>query len=352
MKTLFSERIRSARIMNGLSLQGLADKLENRISRQAIHKYEKGDALPDSQMMALLCNALGVRPDYFTQETAVELGEINFRKIEKLPVRNQETIIERTREFLSRYIELEELIGIVEAFQNPIESLSITSEEDVRKAANELRKKWNLFDKPIGNVVEMLEENHIKVLEMEADDEFDGLQTWIKERNIPVIVLNSTKLKSIDRKRFTALHELGHLLLPLDGISEKIAEKYCHAFAGEMLFPELAQLKELGIKRTKFSIQELGIIKQQYGISIQAIVYRAYSLNIISVSYYKYFFQYINQMGWKREEPYEFNGFEKSLRFNQLIYRALSEDLISIGKAAALMNMKVSDFRIKMMIAG
>jgi len=187
---------------------------------------------------------------------------------------------------------------------------------------------------------------------MEADDEFDGLQTWIKERNIPVIVLNSTKLKSIDRKRFTALHELGHLLLPLDGISEKIAEKYCHAFAGEMLFPELAQLKELGIKRTKFSIQELGIIKQQYGISIQAIVYRAYSLNIISVSYYKYFFQYINQMGWKREEPYEFNGFEKSLRFNQLIYRALSEDLISIGKAAALMNMKVSDFRIKMMIAG
>lgn len=352
MKTLFSDRIRSARVMNGLSLQGLADKLENRISRQAIHKYEKGDALPDSQMMALLCNALGVRPDYFTQETAVELGEINFRKIEKLPVRNQETIIERTREFLSRYIELEELIGIDDAFQNPIDCLSVASEKDVRKAANDLRKKWNLFDKPIGNVVELLEDNHIKVLEMEADDEFDGLQTWIKERNVPVIVLNSTKLKSSDRKRFTALHELGHLLLPLDGISEKIAEKYCHAFAGEMLFPESAQLKELGIKRTKFSIQELGIIKQQYGISIQAIVYRAYSLNIISESYYKYFFQYINQMGWKREEPYEFNGFEKSLRFNQLIYRALSEDLISIGKAAALMNMKVSDFRIKMMIAG
>jgi len=352
MKTQFSDRIRSARIMNGLSLQGLADKLENRISRQAIHKYEKGDALPDSQMMSLLCNALGVRPDYFTQEAAVELGEINFRKIEKLPVRNQETIIERTREFLSRYIELEELIGIDDAFQNPIDILSIASEKDVRKAANDLRKKWNLFDKPIGNVVELLEDNHIKVLEMEADDEFDGLQTWIKERNIPVIVLNIAKLKSSDRKRFTALHELGHLLLPLDGISEKMAEKYCHAFAGEMLFPESAQLKELGIKRTKFSIQELGIIKQQYGISIQAIVYRAYSLNIISESYYKYFFQYINQMGWKREEPYEFNGFEKSLRFNQLIYRALSEDLISIGKAAALMNMKVSDFRIKMMIAG
>jgi len=352
MKTQFSDRIRSARIMNGLSLQGLADKLENRISRQAIHKYEKGDALPDSQMMSLLCNALGVRPDYFTQETAVELGDINFRKIEKLPFRNQETIIERTREFLSRYIELEELIGIDDAFQNPIDILSIASEKDVRKAANDLRKKWNLFDKPIGNVVELLEDNHIKVLEMEADDEFDGLQTWIKERNIPVIVLNIAKLKSSDRKRFTALHELGHLLLPLDGISEKMAEKYCHAFAGEMLFPESAQLKELGLKRTKFSIQELGIIKQQYGISIQAIVYRAYSLNIISESYYKYFFQYINQMGWKREEPYEFNGFEKSLRFNQLIYRALSEDLISIGKAAALMNMKVSDFRIKMMIAG
>lgn len=352
MKPLFAERIRSARIMNGLSLQGLADKLENRITRQAIHKYEKGEAQPDSQMMALLCDVLGVRPDYFTRETAVELGEINFRKIEKLPAKSQSSIIERTREFLSRYIELEEIIGLDEPFLNPIAVSSVTTVEDVRKAANDLRKKWNLYDNPIGNVVELLEENRIKVVEMNADDEFDGLQTWVKGQNIPVIVLNISRLKSSDRKRFTAMHELGHLLLPLEGVSEKMAEKYCHAFAGEMLFPETAAKKVLGIKRSKLSIQELGLIKQQYGISIQAIVYRAFDLKIISDGYTKYFFQYIIQMGWKKEEPYEYAGKEQSTRFDQLIYRALSEDLVSISKAAALKNMKLSEFRTKMMMAG
>lgn len=352
MNSIFAERIKSSRIMNGLSLQDLADKIGNRITRQAIHKYEKGEALPDSQILGLLCEALGVRPDYFSRESTVELGEINFRKIEKLPSKKQNCIIEQTRERLSRYIELEEIIGKDEHFQNPVNIKAISSVEDVRKIASELRKAWNLYDNPIGNVVELLEENLIKVIELDADDEFDGLQTWVKGKDIPVIVLNISRLKSNDRKRFTALHELGHLLLPLEGVPDKMAEKYCHAFAGEMLFPETAAKRILGVKRDKLSIQELGIIKQQYGISIQAAVYHAFSLKIISDGYMKYFFQYINQMGWKKEEPYEYLGKEISTRFDQLLFRALSEDLITVSKAAALKNMKLSEFRTKMMMAG
>lgn len=37
MKT-FAERLKSARVMAGLSLQDLAGKLQNRITRQALHK--------------------------------------------------------------------------------------------------------------------------------------------------------------------------------------------------------------------------------------------------------------------------------------------------------------------------
>ena len=51
MNQLFAERMKSARMMNGLSLQDLSDKLGNKITRQALHKYEKGDVLPDSEMM-------------------------------------------------------------------------------------------------------------------------------------------------------------------------------------------------------------------------------------------------------------------------------------------------------------
>ncbi len=350
MNQLFAERFKSARMMNGFSLQDLSDRLERKISKQALHKYEKGEVVPDSEMLNYLCEIFGVRPDYFTRETLVELGSINFRKIEKLPSKEQSRIIERTREVLERYLELEEIIGISKPFEQPPIVSDITSFEDIEMAANKVREAWNLCDNPISNVIELLEDNNIKVIEVDADDNFDALQTWVNGRNIPVIVLNIGRLKSNDRKRFSAFHELGHLLLPLEDVPEIMAEKYCHTFAGAMLFPRSAAKKELGDKRTKISIQELGLIKQQYGISLQALIYRLNDLKIISTFYKNYYYKYIIQMGWKADEPYEFLGKETSGRFDQLLFRALSEDCISISKAAALKNMKLAEFRTKTMI--
>lgn len=351
MTQLFAERLKSARMMNGFSLQDLSDKLENRVTRQALHKYENGEVIPDSEMLNFLCIALSVRPDYFTREALVELGEISFRKIENLPAKEQNIIIERTREVLERYIELEEIMGISEPFEQPEMISSITSIEDIEQAAKKVREGWNLCDNPIPNVLELLENKNIKMIQLEANVDFDGLQTWINEK-IPVIVLNKAKLKSSDRIRFSAFHELGHLLLPLKGVTEKLAEKYCHAFAGAMLFPKKAVIKEFGEKRTNISIQELGLVKKKYGISLQAIIYRLKELGIISAYYMSYYFKYIIQMGWKVVEPYEYEGKEESNRFDQLLFRALSEELISLSKAASLDNMKLAEFRAKTMSVG
>ena len=309
MSQLFTERLKSARMMNGLSLQELSERLENRVTRQAIHKYENGEVIPDSEMLNFLCEALGVRPDYFT---LVELGSISFRKIEKLPTKEQNSIIERTREILERYIELEEIMGINKPFEQPEMVSSITSEKDVEKAASNVREAWQLCDNPIPNVIELLENKNIKAILLNAGDEFDGLQTWVNGKKIPVIVLNTGRLKSNDRKRSAAK-------------------------------------KELGEKRNKISIQELGLIKQQYGISLQALIYRLCDLGIISAYYKSYYYQYIIQMGWKVEEPYKYEGKEISSRFDQLLFRALSEEMISLSKAASLNNMKVSEFRTKTM---
>lgn len=297
MSQLFAERLKSARMMNGFSLQDLSDKLGNKISKQAIHKYEKGEAEPDSEILNYLCDILNVRPDFFSRETLVELGKIEFRKIEKLPSKEQSAIIEKTKDFLERYIELEELMGFSEPFESIDIPAPISSFQEVEAAAHKVRKDWLLLDNPIPNVIELLEEKNIKVILIDAGNEFDGLQTWVNNRRIPVIVLNTGKLKSNDRIRFSALHELGHLLLPLDGVDEKMAEKYCHTFAGAMLFPEKAANYEFGEKRNKISIQELGFVKLQYGISLQALVYRLFDLGIISSYYKNYFYQHIIQMG-------------------------------------------------------
>lgn len=352
LKQLFAERFKSARLLSGYSLQDLADKLENKITRQGLHKYEKGEVIPDSDMINLLSNALRVNPDYFFRETNVQLGELEFRKLKKLPAKEQSKIIETTKDTLSRYLELEEIIGIETSFVNPLHDWPvIDSFEKVEEASLKVRAAWNLGTGPIANSFELLEDNHIKVIEVHSEDSFDGLQTWVNS-NIPVIAINMSGLKSPDRLRFTALHELGHLLLPLTGLTEKARENYCHQFAAAMLFPREIAFKELGKSRNKLYVQELGVLKQQYGISIQAIIYRAKELGIISDAYKKQFLFFMDQNHWRVVEPIAFEGIEKSNRFKQLIFRALAEELISVNKAAVLSDQSLQDFRKQFMSVG
>jgi len=68
MDSLFAERLKSARLMKGYSLQDLEDSLAKKVTRQALHKYEKGEITPDSEMLGHLCEALNVRPDFFLRE--------------------------------------------------------------------------------------------------------------------------------------------------------------------------------------------------------------------------------------------------------------------------------------------
>jgi Zn-dependent peptidase ImmA (M78 family) len=243
---------------------------------------------------------------------------------------------------------LEEFLSVKTTFKNLLEGVYINNYNDINNAAESLRNEWQLGVEPIYNCIELLEDNHIKVIEVESDESFDGMQTWVN-KTIPVIAINVSKVKSHDRKRFSALHELAHLLLPIEHINPKSKEKFCHQFAAALLLPEQAAKMELGITRSKLSIQELGTLKQKYGISIQAIVARAKDLNIISESYYKQFFFYINHMGWRTQEPYPYHGVEKSNRFNQLIHRAIAEEIISIEKAATLKNQSVNQFREEML---
>jgi Zn-dependent peptidase ImmA (M78 family) len=92
-------------------------------------------------------------------------------------------------------------------------------------------------------------------------------------------------------------------------------------------------------------MNELVFLKEQFGASIQAIMIRARNLGIITESSYKSFITLFSMRGYKKNEPGEYKGQEKSNRFKQLIHRAVAEEIISTSKAAALDNKKLSDFR-------
>ncbi|HCY42408.1 MAG TPA: DNA-binding protein [Prolixibacteraceae bacterium] len=345
INAVFAERFKSARLMNGFSLQDLADALDGKLSRQALHRYEKGEVIPDSEKINLLSKALKVSADYFFRSTKVELGEVEFRKLSKMPIKEASIIKEKTKEYLSRYLELEEILGLANKFENHLKDFEVvTSFAQVNKAAKLLREKWGLGNGPIFNIVELLEDKNIKVVKLDVDEDFDGLQTFVNE-TIPVVAYNLKKANKPDRIRFSLLHELAHLLLKFGNVTEKQKETLCHQFAGAMLLPEETIKAEIGEHRNKLSTLELANIKKQYGVSMQAIVMRAKDCGIINEHYTKQFFFLIKQLGWKVDEPYDYMGVEESNRFEQLLFRALIEDQISMSKAASLNNQSLADFK-------
>lgn len=343
----FPERLKAARKMNGYSLQNLSDKINNKVTKQALNKYEAGLSIPGPGLLMEISRALNVPLDYFYRSNSVELGNLSFRKLVKLSAKEQDVVVYRTKDFLERYLELEDILGIDSHFVNPVRNWNINTIRDIEDVAERLRKEWDLGEDPLFNVIELLEDLKIKVFEIETDDSFSGLSTWV-DSSIPVIVLNKSKNVPLDRKRFTALHELGHLVLDLQKFSEKEQESYCHAFAAAMLIPRKKMIDELGGHRSNIFMNELVALKQQYGMSIQAIIYRAKTLGLVSEAYHRFFMIRLSKAGYRKEEPYPYAGFEGSNRFRQLLLRAVAEELISTSKGAVLNNQKLTAFRAEL----
>lgn len=350
MKAQIGNRIKSARMLAGLSLRELSQELEGIVSHNAISKYEKGDMMPDSKVLIALSKALNVKTDYFLRPQTVEISKIEFRKKSSLTVKKINSIKESIKDNIERYIELESFLKLECAFKNPIKEISIKNAEDVEEAVEQLLHCWDLGINALPNVIEMLEDQDIKVVEIDADKKFDGLSGWAN-KSIPVIVINQNY--TVERKRFTALHELGHLLLNINSevFTHKEIEKFCHQFAGAMLLPKETLFNELGERRSSVSFNELIYIKESYGISIQAIMARAKGLGIISNDQFIRFRIWVNSNeNHKKEIGYgEYKGIEHSSRFKQLLYRATAEEIISMSKAASLANVKLAQFRDEFM---
>ena len=73
------ERIKLARRRAGLSLRGLADKMNNPVTAQAIGKYERDEMTPSSEVLIALTKTLDVSLSYLMAPDSIELGEVEFR---------------------------------------------------------------------------------------------------------------------------------------------------------------------------------------------------------------------------------------------------------------------------------
>ena len=341
---MFGERLRLARKRSGLSLRALSDAIGNRVSAQAIGNYERGEMMPSSEVLDRLSKVLEVTPQFLMSNQVLELHDMEFRKRSGTSARDRAAVEAAAIEQLQRYVTIERILhqASPEWHVPTLARRFLGCLEEAEFLATELRKQWQLGIDPIPNMTELLEEQGIKVLLIELPKNVSGLTCSVRQAHddtrLSAIVVNASH--SLERRRLTLAHELGHLVL--DPESPVNHEKAATEFAGAFLVTRLHLQRELGPHRSALGYQELVQLKRQYRVSAAALLVRLNRYGIINDQTLSYAFRTYARR-WRVEEPepiepMEQSGqLEKPRRFERLCYRALAERYVSPSKAMELL---------------
>src|SRR3954468_18529614 len=104
---MIGNRIRLARSKAGYSLRDLATAMGERVTPQAIGKYERGESEPSQEVMQALSKALAVSLNYLMDTQNIELSGVEFRTKANTSLRERAHVEAEVIEWIERYLELE-----------------------------------------------------------------------------------------------------------------------------------------------------------------------------------------------------------------------------------------------------
>ena len=345
---MFGERLKLARKKAGFSLRKLSEALNGKVSAQSIGKYERGEMMPSSGILMQLTDVLDVSLEYLMSEQVAELKEIEFRKLSGVTATKRAQVEAVVIEKLERYLAIEEILDI-DSFrwdQQQFGKRFVGKENEGEVVAEDLRAEWKLGIDPIPNITALLENLGIKVVFIDLPKNVSGLTCLARKPNqnltLPVIVANEDM--TLERRRFTLAHELGHRLI--DAESPVDHEKAANVFAGAFLVPKDHLIREVGRYRNALAFKEFVRLKRRYRVSAATLLLRLKEVDIIDQSTLSYAFQTYAK-GWRSSEPYPLESgkdkYELPRRFELLCYRALAEKLISPSKACELLQRPLNE---------
>ena len=331
---MFGKNLKYYRLKNNMSMKELADLVQ--ISPMAISHYEKEERKPDMQTIKALAKALKVRVTDFLanrDETLIFCHE-EFRKNSKLSAKQQEFVREEVEEYFGRFYQTVNILGgKVLPLSPEIHVLPLSDSPDENALC--LRKHLELpKGGPIGNLIELLENKGILIYLCDiGNSDFSGMNGTVNGR--PYIIIN--KNMTAERIRSTISHEIAHLMFIWpDEMQDKEIEQMANAISGSFLFPANDAKRELGVRRSAITNDMIGVCKE-YGISMYMLVMRANKSGIINDNVARNFYINANKAGWRRKEPTRIEREAPNL-FYQLVYRAVTENEITIQKGAELLH--------------
>lgn len=299
-------RLRNLRQLNGMTQKAFAAELG--IGQAQLSQIERGDRQLTAQHMVTARQRFNIPLDFFSAAPITYgANDLNYRT-KKLTQSQQDRAA-------ILFGLTEQAVRSRHAVSNPTETFDAQCFSDggtrpireIEALADAARQIIGIRpDKVINNVTRCVERLGILVTGLNLPDlsaQVDGIST--PRRTDEPFVVTIDLSKPGDRLRFSAAHELGHVLLHTGASRPLIREDReaeADIFASAFLLPRQPILDELSPGLT---LAGYARIKARWGVSIQAIIRRSFDLGVIDKDRYRSLHVQLSSRGWRTNEPVE-----------------------------------------------
>ena len=301
------ERLRIARTWRGYSAIQLAEMVG--VNRQTISMYENGRLdNPEFSTIQKFSETLGFPIKFFLEDIKIEVEEsaTYFRSLlttnKKYRIEQEDKInfIAIIYNMMNEYLDFETL-----------NLPKIPRGTTPQKAAEILREYWRVGNKPIEDIVYLVESNGLIVTDFATSTgDVDAFSHKITcGENETYLIGYSQNKKTAARIHFDIAHELGHILLhnwkeDLENIEKedfKDIEQEAHSFASAFLLPEKEFSEDVRPYATNLSYYVE--LKKRWKVSIAAMIRRAKDLGVITNDDYSKLMRSMQKHGIRKVEP-------------------------------------------------
>ncbi|WP_435278517.1 XRE family transcriptional regulator [Rhodococcus yananensis] len=290
-------RLTQARRLAGLTKKAVAAELG--VSPVAVSQWEAGATSPRPDNISHLADVLDVLPPFFSAGrpyARLDGASAHFRSLRRTPATQRDKAIAYTEQVWELAHALEKRVQLP-----PVDLPSLPADvlEDPcapEAAARMLREHWKVQEGPIAHLVRTMETRGIIVtlspFAGAATATVDAFSTSHLDR--PVVVLTPDRANDVYRHRFTAAHELGHLVMHGEvATGDPQQEKEADRFAAEFLTPSAQITPRLP---ARLDLKVLEQLSAEWGVSVESLIYRCREVGAVSDASYRRAYQRLNQL--------------------------------------------------------
>lgn len=336
-------RLKFARKRRGITLVSFASALN--ITSKTLSAYENGRSDPNDTTIISMAEFLNFPKDFFFREDIAELEKttVSFRSLARMPAYVRDSAL------CAGQIALEFSSLLDKKFSLPVANLPDLRGYTPEAASEIIRSELAIGERSISSMVHLLESKGIRVFSLvEETYDMDAFSFWMGK--YPFIFLNTKK--SVERSRFDAAHELGHILLHKHGSPlGKEAETQANRFASALLMPQGSVIANLPRFVTLDNIIRL---KSIWRVSASSLARRMKDLGLLTEWLYRSIMVEISKRGYMKCEPNAIKQPETS-KLLPMIFNALREEGITkyhIAKELGLFVNEIDSLIFNLTITG